>query len=89
MQVIEGQTELWKTIWEAYYSSVGERQEVQPRDDSGGREPWSDLKCIWREPSGLDGLHILGLVGRSGEGKNQQLALEFWLKHRTDDNTVY
>lgn len=35
---------------------------AQSRDDSGGREPLTDLRCIWREPLGLDGLHMLELV---------------------------
>lgn len=35
---------------------------AQSRDDSGGREPLTDLRCIWREPLGLDRLHMLELV---------------------------
>ena len=65
--------------------AVWVRDEVTlSRGDSGGGEPWTNLRYIWREPSGLDGLHILGLLRGEGEGKNQQLVLEFWLKQRVD-----
>lgn len=47
------------------------------------------LRYIWREPAGPYGSHMLGLVQGGGEGTNQQLVLEFWLKHQIDDDAVY
>lgn len=42
---------------------------AQSRDDSGGREPLTDLRCIWREPLGL--AYVGAGAGKGREGKNQ------------------